>query len=93
MGNVAKGEVSVLQVGSQVVYGVHGVCNITGTEFRVIDRKKVEYLVLEPNDQPRTATADLLSPVAFSNPCAIGIDAPIQRVVSIADVGGSAASV
>jgi len=51
MGNVAKGEVSVLQVGSQVVYGVHGVCNITGTETRVIDRKKVEYLVLEPNDQ------------------------------------------
>ena len=41
----------MLQVGSQVVYGVHGVCNITGTEFRVIDRKKVEYLVLEPNDQ------------------------------------------
>ena len=42
----------MLQVGSQVVYGVHGVCNITGTEFRTVDRKKVEYLILEPNDQP-----------------------------------------
>jgi CarD family transcriptional regulator len=42
----------VLQVGTQVVYGIHGVCNITGTEFRTVDRKKVEYLILEPNDQP-----------------------------------------
>lgn len=43
---------SVLQVGSQVVYGIHGVCSITGVEVRTIDRKKVEYFVLEPNEQP-----------------------------------------
>ena len=42
----------VLQVGSQVVYGIHGVCNIIGTEIRTVDRKKVEYLILAPNDQP-----------------------------------------
>ena len=42
----------MLQVGSQVVYGIHGVCNIVGTEVRTIDRKKVEYLILAPNDQP-----------------------------------------
>ena len=42
----------MLQIGSQVVYGIHGVCNIIGTEFRNVERKKVEYLILEPNDQP-----------------------------------------
>ena len=42
----------MLQIGSQVVYGIHGVCNIIGTERRIVDRKNVEYLILEPNDQP-----------------------------------------
>ena len=42
----------MLQIGSQVVYGIHGVCCIIGTELRSVDRKKVEYLILEPNDQP-----------------------------------------
>ena len=42
----------MLQIGSQVVYGIHGVCNIVGTEVRTIDRKKVEYFILAPNDQP-----------------------------------------
>ena len=42
----------MLQVGSQVMYGIHGVCNVIGTEMRTIDRKSVEYLILEPNDQP-----------------------------------------
>lgn len=41
----------MLQVGSQVVYGVHGVCNIIGTEVRTVDRKNVEYFILQPNDQ------------------------------------------
>ena len=42
----------MLQVGSQVVYGIHGVCNIIDVEVRTIDRKKVEYFVLAPNEQP-----------------------------------------
>ena len=42
----------MLQVGSQVVYGIHGVCCIIDVEVRRVDRKKVEYFVLEPNDQP-----------------------------------------
>lgn len=42
----------MLQVGSQVVYGIHGVCTIIEVEARRVDRKKVEYFVLEPNDQP-----------------------------------------
>ena len=42
----------VLQVGSQIVYGIHGVCSIIDVEIRTVDRKKVEYFVLAPNDQP-----------------------------------------
>lgn len=42
------------QSGDQVVYGVHGVCVVTGTEHRIVDRKQVDYLVLEPLDQPGT---------------------------------------
>ena len=42
----------MLQVGSQVLYGIHGVCSIIGTEIRTVDRKKVEYFILAPNDQP-----------------------------------------
>ena len=39
------------QIGQRVVYGVHGVCCVTDLEERVIDRKKVTYLVLEPVGQ------------------------------------------
>lgn len=42
----------MLQVGSQVVYGIHGVCCIIDVEARRVDRKKVEYFVLEPTGQP-----------------------------------------
>ena len=43
---------SVLQVGTQVVYGIHGVCCIIDSEIRTVDRKNVEYFVLEPREQP-----------------------------------------
>ena len=39
------------QIGDQVVYGIHGVCNIVEQEKRVVDRKTVTYLVLEPVGQ------------------------------------------
>lgn len=42
----------VLQVGTRVVYGIHGVCSIIDVEVRTVDRKKVEYFVLEPIEQP-----------------------------------------
>ena len=42
----------VLQVGTQVVYGIHGVCTIIDVENRRVDRKKVDYFVLEPKEQP-----------------------------------------
>lgn len=40
------------QKGDRVVYGIHGVCRIVGTEVRTVDRKMVEYFALEPLDQP-----------------------------------------
>lgn len=40
------------QVEDQVLYGIHGVCRILELEERKIDRKKVEYYVLEPLEQP-----------------------------------------
>lgn len=39
------------QIGDQVIYGVHGVCRVVDQEERVIDRKKVVYLALEPVGQ------------------------------------------
>lgn len=42
----------VFQEGSQVVYGIHGVCNILQIELRSVNGKKVEYYVLQPMEQP-----------------------------------------
>ncbi len=39
------------QIGEQVVYGIHGVCRVADLEERVVDRKRVAYLVLEPVGQ------------------------------------------
>ena len=39
------------QIGENVLYGIHGVCRVVDREERVLDRKKVEYLVLEPLEQ------------------------------------------
>lgn len=41
----------MFQQGSLVVYGMHGVCKILGTEIRRVDRSSVEYYVLEPVKQ------------------------------------------
>lgn len=41
----------MFQIGDKVVYGVHGVCNVVDQEERIIDRKKVTYLALEPVGQ------------------------------------------
>ena len=39
------------EIGQMVVYGVHGVCRIIDQESRTVDRKRMEYLVLEPVGQ------------------------------------------
>ncbi len=38
-------------VGQKVVYGIHGVCSIVDVERRKIDRKFIDYYVLEPIHQ------------------------------------------
>ena len=36
------------QSGAYVLYGIHGVCRVVGTEIQLLDRKRTEFLVLEP---------------------------------------------
>lgn len=40
------------QVGDKALYGMHGICVVADFEKRTVDRKVVEYLVLEPIGQP-----------------------------------------
>ena len=39
------------QAGDWVVYGVHGVCRVIGTEKQLVNRKRMLFLVLEPLSQ------------------------------------------
>lgn len=39
------------QAGDWVVYGIHGVCRVIGTEKQLVNRKRTQYLVLEPLTQ------------------------------------------
>ncbi len=41
----------MFQVGEFVLYGSHGVCRVKGTEKQLVNRKRTEYLVLEPLSQ------------------------------------------
>ena len=36
------------QVGELVVYGMHGVCRVVSREERLVDKKRLNYLALEP---------------------------------------------
>jgi CarD family transcriptional regulator len=36
------------QAGTWVMYGVHGVCRVIGTEKQMVNRKRATFLVLEP---------------------------------------------
>lgn len=35
-------------IGDYVIYGVHGACRVMGTEKQLVNRKRTEFLVLEP---------------------------------------------
>lgn len=41
----------MFEIGDWVLYGIHGVCRIVGTEKQLVNRKRTEYLVLEPLSQ------------------------------------------
>lgn len=36
------------RTGDRIIYGIHGVCEVTREEKKIVDRKMVTYLVLEP---------------------------------------------
>ena len=42
----------MFQAGDRVVYGMHGVCDVKDLEEKIVDKKQVSYLVLEPLGQP-----------------------------------------
>lgn len=44
----------MFQCGDRVMYAGHGVCKILDLEIKTVDRKKIEYFVLEPIEQPGT---------------------------------------
>lgn len=41
----------MFQSGEWVMYGIHGVCRVVGTEKQLVNRKRTEFLVLEPMSQ------------------------------------------
>ena len=51
MMELQKGVGIVYQIGDMVVYGMHGVCRIVQLDIQRVNRKKVEYFVLEPISQ------------------------------------------
>lgn len=42
----------MFQIGDRVLYGIHGICRVTAQEEQRVDKKRVSYLVLEPEGQP-----------------------------------------
>lgn len=55
------------QSGEYVLYGIHGVCRVVGTEKQLINRKRTEFLVLEPLAQNESRFY-----LPTQNPTAIG---------------------
>ncbi len=45
------GDEDMYQTGDRVVYCSHGICCVTAQEERTVDKKRVTYLVLEPEGQ------------------------------------------
>lgn len=59
-------------VGEWVVYGVHGVCRVIGTEKQLVNRKRSQFLVLEPLSQ-----AESRFYLPTENPTAMGKLQPV----------------
>ncbi|MBQ3251818.1 MAG: CarD family transcriptional regulator [Oscillospiraceae bacterium] len=47
-----EGVDAVHKLSDLVMYGIHGVCKIIAVESKIVDKKTVEYYVLEPVCQP-----------------------------------------
>ncbi len=55
------------QSGDWVVYGIHGVCRVIGTEKQLVNRKRTEFLVLQP-----TSGSESRFYLPTGNPSAMG---------------------
>jgi len=66
------------QAGDSVVYGMHGVCDVTDLEEKVIDGKRISYLVLEPVGHPGSRYL-----VPAHNPAAVG---KLRKMLSQAEL-------
>ena len=40
------------EIGERVLYGIHGICTITGIERMRFGKERANYYVLEPKEQP-----------------------------------------
>ena len=60
------------QIGEFVVYGIQGVCRVLGTEKQLVNRKRVEYLILEPITREKSRFY-----LPTQNPNAIGKLCPV----------------
>lgn len=59
-------------VGDWVVYGVHGVCRVIGTEKQLVNRKRTQFLVLEPLAQSESRFyLPTENPTAMAKLCAV----------------------
>jgi len=67
-----------MQCGDMVVYGIHGVCRIVDTESRTVDKRQVEYFVLQPCDQ-----LDARFYIPTQNPAAL---AKLRKILSREEV-------
>lgn len=68
----------IVRCGDRVVYGIHGVCQVVDIESRMIDRKTVEYYVLQPVGQ-----GDAKFYVPTQNPAAV---AKMRKVLTKAEI-------
>ena len=71
----------MFKIGDRVVYGIHGVCQICGLEERNVDRKTVQYYVLQPADQ---AAAKYYVP--SQNPAALAKLRPLMHKAELLEL-------
>ncbi len=69
------------QTGQQVLYGIHGICSVTGTETRRFGRSKSDYYVLQPVNQP-----DSRYYIPVNNPAALAKLRPLMTRQEMLDL-------
>ncbi len=82
-----EGASQVLQIGSYVVYGAHGVCKVLEPEERVVDRRTVQYIVLAPLEQPEARYyVPSQNQMALAKLHPLATDDELQRILESEDV-------